>query len=168
MVEELLLSDAPLPPTVVDADGLNTLAQIPDWWKLWPTDAILTPHPGEMARLIGMSARNDRIAIAQSSASAWNKTVILKGAYTVVAAPNGNAMLSPYSNPGLATAGTGDVLAGAIVGLLSQGASLAAAASLGVYLHGESGERVRSKLGDTGMLASDLLPQLPRIIRDTR
>ena len=168
MVEELLLSDTPLPPTVVDADGLNTLAQAPDWWKLWPTDATLTPHPGEMARLTGISARNDRISIAQQSASAWNKTVILKGAYTVVAAPNGNAMLSPYSNPGLATAGTGDVLAGAIVGLLSQGASLADAASLGVFLHGEAGERVRSTLGDTGMLASDLLPQLPKVIQNLR
>ena len=168
VVEELLLSDASLPPTAVDADGLNTLAQIPDWWKQWPADAILTPHPGEMARLTGMSARNDRIAVAQRSASTWNKTVILKGAYTVVAAPNGNAMLSPYSNPGLATAGTGDVLAGAIVGLLSQGVSIADAASLGVYLHGEAGERARTKLGDTGMLASDLLPQLPRVIRDTR
>ncbi|MXY22249.1 MAG: NAD(P)H-hydrate dehydratase [Dehalococcoidia bacterium] len=168
VVEELLLTDASLPPTVVDADGLNTLARIPDWWKLWPTDAIFTPHPGEMARLTSMSARNDRIAIARESASAWKKTVILKGAYTVASAPNGDAMLSPYSNPGLATAGTGDVLAGAIVGLLSQGVSIADAASLGVYLHGEAGERARTKLGDTGMLASDLLPQLPRIIRDTR
>ena len=168
MVEELLLSDTPLPPTIVDADGLNTLAQVPDWWERWPADAILTPHPGEMARLTSASSSSDRLAIAQQSASAWNKSVILKGAYTVVAAPNGNAMLSPYSNPGLATAGTGDVLAGAIVGLLSQGASLSDAASLGVYLHGEAGERVRSKLGDTGMLASDLLPQLPKVIRDTR
>ena len=168
MVEDLLLSDAPIPPTVVDADGLNTLAQIPDWPKLWPADAILTPHPGEMARLIRMSARSDRLTIAQQSASAWNKSVILKGAYTVVAAPDGNSMLSPYSNPGLATAGTGDVLAGAIVGLLSQGASLSEAASLGVYLHGEAGERVRSALGDTGMIASDLLPQLPKVIQYMR
>ncbi len=168
MVENLLLSGSDLPPSVVDADGLNTLAQVSDWWKLWPTDAILTPHPGEMARLTAANPSSDRIAIAQQTASAWNKTVILKGAYTVVAAPNGNAMLSPYSNPGLATAGTGDVLAGAIVGLLSQGAILADAASLGVYLHGEAGERVRFALGDTGMLASDLLPQLPKAIRDTR
>ena len=77
-------------------------------------------------------------------------------------------MLSPYSNPGLATAGTGDVLAGAIVGLLSQGAPLSDAAFLGVYLHGEAGERVRSTLGDTGMLATDLLPQLPKVIQNLR
>ncbi len=168
MVESLLLFGSALPPSVVDADGLNTLAQIPDWWKLWPSDAILTPHPGEMARLTGMSARSDRIAIAQNSASAWGKTVILKGAYTIVAGADGRAMISPFSNPGLATAGTGDVLAGAIVGLLSQGASLSDAASLGVYLHGEAGEKVRSSLGDTGMLASDLLPQLPKAIRHLR
>ena len=168
MAESLLLSSASLPPTVVDADGLNTLAQVPDWWKQWPTDAILTPHPGEMARLTGASAQSDRLEITHQSASAWNKTVILKGAYTVVATPNGDAMLSPYSNPGLATAGTGDVLAGAIVGLLSQGANLADAASLGVCLHGEAGERIRSSLGDTGMLASDLLPELPKVIQNLR
>ena len=168
MVESLLLSGSALPPGVVDADGLNTLAQIPDWWKLWPSDAILTPHPGEMARLTGMSARADRIAIAQGSASAWGKTVILKGAYTIVAGPDGRAMISPFSNPGLATAGTGDVLAGAIVGLLAQGASISDASSLGVYLHGEAGERVRSSLGDTGMLASDLLPELPKVINTLR
>ena len=168
MVEELLLSNARLPPTVVDADGLNTLAQRSNWWKQWPANAIPTPHPGEMARLTGMSARSDRLEIAQQSATSWSKTVILKGAYTVVAASDGSAMISPYSNPGLATAGTGDVLAGAIVGLLSQGASLTDAASLAVYLHGEAGERVRSSLGDTGMLASDLLPELPKVIKDLR
>ena len=168
MVEELLLTDVPLPPTVVDADGLNTLAQVSDWWKQWPADSILTPHPGEMTRLTEMDARSERIAVAQQSASAWNKTVILKGAYTVVAAPDGRAMISPFSNPGLATAGTGDVLAGAIVGLLSQGANLGNAASLGVYLHGEAGERVRAALGDTGMLASDLLPELPKVIQNLR
>ena len=168
MVEDLLLSGSDLPPCVVDADGLNTLAHVSDWWKIWSTDAILTPHPGEIARLTGMSARSDRLAIAQQSASAWHKTVILKGAYTVVAAQDGSATISPYSNPGLATAGTGDVLAGAIVGLLSQGADLGNAASLGVYLHGEAGERVRATFGDTGMLASDLLPELPKVIQNLR
>ena len=168
MVEVLLLSGADLPSSVIDADGLNTLAQVPDWPKLWPADAILTPHPGEMARLTGASSRSDRLATAQQSASAWNKTVILKGAFTIVATPDGSATLSPYSNPGLATAGTGDVLAGAIVGLLSQGASIPNAASLGVFLHAEAGEKVRSELGDTGMIASDLLPQLPKVIRNLR
>ena len=166
MVESLLLSNTSLPPTVVDADGLNTLARVSDWSNLWTDDAILTPHPGEMSRLTAQPASSERIAIARRFASKWNKTVALKGAYTVVAHPNGRASISSFSNPGLATAGTGDVLAGIIVGLLSQGASVATAAPLGVYLHGQAGERVRSALGDTGMMASDLLLEIPRVVRD--
>ncbi|MCH8310932.1 MAG: NAD(P)H-hydrate dehydratase, partial [Chloroflexi bacterium] len=168
-IESLLLSGRDLPPTVVDADGLNTLSQIDDWWIRLDGDAILTPHPGEMGRLTGGSARNqDRVVAATSAASQWSKTVILKGAHTVIAFPDGRAMMSPFSNPGLATAGTGDVLAGAIAGLVSQGLSLADASALGVYLHGLAGERVRDEYGDTGMVASDLLPILPTIIRDLR
>tara|TARA_Y100000758_G_scaffold8563_1_gene6698 strand:- start:668 stop:952 length:285 start_codon:yes stop_codon:yes gene_type:complete len=94
--------------------------------------------------------------------------VILKGAYTVIGFPDGRAMVSSLSNPGLATAGTGDVLAGAIAGLVSQGLSLADASGLGVYLHGLAGERVRDEFGNTGMVASDLLPILPTVIRDLR
>jgi NAD(P)H-hydrate epimerase len=168
-IERLLLSGRTLPPTVVDADGLNTLSQVDDWWTRLADNAILTPHPGEMGRLTGNSSRNqDRITAATSAASRWNKTVILKGAYTVIAFPDGRAMVSPLSNPGLATAGTGDVLAGAIAGLVSQGLSLADASALGVYLHGLAGERVRDEFGDTGMVASDLLPTLPTVIRDLR
>ena len=168
-IERLLLSGRTLPPTVVDADGLNTLSQVDDWWTRLADNAILTPHPGEMGRLTGNSLRNqDRITAATSAASRWNKTVILKGAYTVIAFPDGRAKVSPLSNPGLATAGTGDVLAGAIAGLVSQGLSLADASALGVYLHGLAGERVRDEFGDTGMVASDLLPTLPTVIRDLR
>ena len=168
-IERLLLSGRTLPPTVVDADGLNTLSQVDDWWTRLADNAILTPHPGEMVRLTGNSSRNqDRITAATSAASRWNKTVILKGAYTVIAFPDGRAMVNPLSNPGLATAGTGDVLAGAIAGLVSQGLSLADASALGVYLHGLAGERVRDEFGDTGMVASDLLPTLPAVIRDLR
>jgi NAD(P)H-hydrate epimerase len=166
-IENLLLSGRDLPPTVVDADGLNTLSQVDNWWTRLPDDAILTPHPGEMGRLTGDSSRNqDRVTTATSAATRWNKTVILKGAHTVIAFPNGRAMVSPFSNPGLATAGTGDVLAGAIAGLVSQGLSLADASALGVYLHGFAGERVRDQLGDTGMIASDLLPILPTVISE--
>ena len=168
-IERLLLSGRDLPPTIVDADGLNTLSQIDDWWARLADDAVLTPHPGEMGRLTAGSARNqDRVVTATSAASRWNKTVILKGAHTVIAFPDGRAKLSPFSNPGLATAGTGDVLAGAIAGLVSQGLSLSDASALGVYLHGLAGEQVRETLGDTGMIASDLLPILPSIIRDLR
>ena len=168
MVEGLLLSGTELPPTVVDADGLNTLARISGWWERWPSRAILTPHPGEMARLTRDSARRPRLDSALEAAGRWNKTVVLKGAHTVVAHSDGSAMLSPFANPALATAGTGDVLAGAIVGLLAQGASLEDAAQLGVYLHALAGERVCQEIGDTGVLAGDLLPALPRVIRDLR
>ena len=167
-VEAVLYSGERLPPTVVDADGLNTLARTVNWWERFADTAILTPHPGEMARLTGMSTgqvQADRIAVAVESAMRWNKIVVLKGAHTVVAYPDGRAMLSPFANPGLATAGTGDVLAGSIAGLLSQGVSPEDAATIGVYLHGMAGESVRDRLGDTGMVASDLLPELPLAIR---
>ena len=166
--ERLLLTDAHRPPLVVDADGLNTLAQNEGWWDRLGANAVLTPHPGEMARLIGAAADEDRIALATWFASTWGKVVVLKGAHTVVAFPDGGAVLSPFANPGLATAGTGDVLAGVIAGLVSQGLSLADAAALGVFLHGSAGERVRSELGDTGMVASDLLPALPHAINALR
>ena len=160
-----------LPPMVIDADGLNTLARMPRWWERFPQRAILTPHPGEMARLTGTGTaqvQSDRIGIAVESAVLWNKIVVLKGAHTVVAFPDGAAMLSPFANAGLATAGTGDVLAGSIAGLMSQGVSSEDAAVLGVYLHGLAGERVRDRLGDTGMVASDLLPELPLAIKALR
>ena len=175
LVEKLLCSGEALPPTVVDADALNLLSlaksRSAESWGRFSASAILTPHPGEMARLMGdsvSSVQADRIGRTVESASSWNKVVALKGAHTVVAAPSGNAMLSPYANPGLASAGTGDVLAGAIAGLLSQGMSLEEAAALGVYVHGAAGDRVREELGDTGMIASDLLTALPLAIKELR
>ena len=173
MLERLLYSGASLPPTVVDADGLNFLArsQQPGWWEKFPSQAIVTPHPGEIGRLMGGSieaVQEDRIAKATESAVRWNKVTVLKGPYTVVAFPSGQVMLSPFANPGLATAGTGDVLAGAIAGLLAQGLSLEVAAALGVYVHALAGEKVRDDLGETGMLASDLLVALPRAIKGLR
>jgi len=171
MVERLLLSGADLPPTIVDADGLNTLARVRDWHHRWPANAVLTPHPGEMMRLVSGSdlyGDADRLELASAGAREWSKTVVLKGAYTVIAHTDGVAEIAPFSNPGLATAGTGDVLAGAIAGLMSQGLDPETAASLGVYLHGLAGEAVRERLGDTGMVASDLLPELPVTIKGLR
>ena len=158
-------------PTVVDADGLNILSAVRDWPKRFTQKAILTPHAGEMARLLGRKDRiesHERITVSTRSARAWNKVVVLKGAYTVIARPDGVALMSPFANPGLASAGTGDVLAGIIAGLLSQGISLENAAALGVFLHGLAGEYVREELGDTGMIASDLLPALPKTIKALR
>jgi len=160
-----------LPPLVLDADALNNLARIPDWWRQLTSDVILTPHPGEMARLVGVSVdevQQDRQGIAQRVALDWQKTVILKGAYTVIASPDGQLRVSPTANPGLASAGTGDVLSGIIAGLLAQGLSFADAAALGVYLHAEAGEVVRTELGDAGMVATDLLPVLPRVIKQLK
>ena len=170
-IRRILYGEQPLPPAVIDADGLNALAQTPRWWERFRQPAILTPHPGEMARLAAKSVpevQSDRIGIARESAALWNKIVVLKGAYTVVAYPDGAAEISPFANPGLASAGTGDVLAGSIAGLLSQGVPPQDAAALGVYLHALAGERVRRNLGDAGMLASDLLPELPRALRALR
>jgi NAD(P)H-hydrate epimerase len=172
-MERLLYGDVSRPPTIVDADGLNFLArsQKPGWWEKMGYDAVVTPHPGEMARLSGDSVsglQRDRVASATEAAGRWSKTVVLKGAHTVVATPDGAAMLSPFANPALASAGTGDVLAGAIAGLLAQGLDLRAAAALGVYVHGAAGELVRDYLGDAGLLASDLLPALPRSIMDIK
>ena len=111
-----------LPSVVIDADALNALADIEDWWMhaRFGAPPILTPHPGEMARLVGSTVRavqEDRVAIASRYAHEWNAIVVLKGAFTVIAQPDGNATLIPFATPALATAGTGDVLAGAIVGL---------------------------------------------------
>lgn len=170
-IERILYSDRPLPPAVIDADGLNALAQTPRWWECFRQPAILTPHPGEMARLAAKpvpEVQSDRIGIALQSAALWNKIVVLKGAYTVVAHPDGAAQLCPFANPGLASAGTGDVLAGCIAGLLSQGVPPQDAAPLGAYLHALAGERARRGLGDAGMLASDLLPELPRALKALR
>ncbi len=167
----LLKSRAILPRLVLDADSLNTLAQAPKWWQQLTNDAILTPHPGEMARLVGVSVdevQHDRLGIAKKMAVEWHKTIVLKGAYTVVATPDGQARISPIANPGLASAGTGDVLTGAIAGLVAQGLSLFDAATLGVHLHGQAGEMVKAKLGDAGMIATDLLPALPQVIKQLK
>ena len=111
------------------------------------------------------TVQSDRVGIAKKMALKWRKTVVLKGAYTVIAEPDGRTLVNNVANPGLATAGTGDVLSGVIAGLLAQGLTLADAASCGVYLHAEAGELVKEKLGDAGMIASDLLPVLPLAIK---
>ncbi|MFQ6014507.1 MAG: NAD(P)H-hydrate dehydratase [Anaerolineae bacterium] len=159
-----------LPSLVIDADGLNALADLPHWWETLPRPGILTPHPGEMARLMGTSTeevRAERLNMAREMAQKWGQVVVLKGAYTLIAEPEGQVTINPFANPGLATAGSGDVLAGAIAGLLAQGLTPYQAAVGGAYLHGLAGELVRQELGDTGPIAGDLLPALPRAIKLT-
>jgi hydroxyethylthiazole kinase-like uncharacterized protein yjeF len=167
-IQSTLFSPDTTAALVIDADGLNTLAKVPQWWQKLTRDAVLTPHPGEMSRLIGLlveEIQSDRLSVAKRAASDWQKTIVLKGAFSVIAAPDGRARVSPTANPGLASAGTGDVLTGAIAGLLAQGLSPFDAATCAVYLHGEAGELVREQLGDAGMVASDLLPVLPLVIK---
>ncbi|MFL5804684.1 MAG: NAD(P)H-hydrate dehydratase [Roseiflexaceae bacterium] len=156
-----------LPPTVLDADALNLLSQLDSWWEHLPRGrCILTPHPGEMQRLLKVEALDaDHTRVAIEAAHQWGQVVVLKGATTVVADPEGRSALNDGGNAALATAGTGDVLAGAIAGLLAQGLALFDAAVLGVYLHSAAGRLVRAELGDAGALASDLLPRLPLAIK---
>jgi len=163
-----VLAQPALPALVLDADALNIMAKTPRWWQQLIGEAILTPHPGEMARLSGLSIaeiQQDRVGTARKFALEWQKTVVLKGAYTVIATPEGRCRISPIANAGLASAGTGDVLTGVIAGLVAQGLSLFDSAALGVYLHGKAAEAVRETMGDAGMLATDLLPALPRVIK---
>ncbi|MFN8475886.1 MAG: NAD(P)H-hydrate dehydratase [Anaerolineae bacterium] len=161
-----------LPPTVIDADALNALAKVENWSaSLTAASAILTPHPGEMGRLLGSTTEEvqaDRVATAKGAAEKFGQVVVLKGANTVIAAPDGQIAVSPFANPALATAGSGDVLAGAIVGFLAQGLSPFDAAACGVYVHGLAGERARLELGEAGVIASDLLLELPLAIQALR
>jgi hydroxyethylthiazole kinase-like uncharacterized protein yjeF len=172
-LERLLdaLPQFPQLSVLLDADGLNLLAPVAGWHERLPQNAVLTPHPGEMARLLGRSTTEvqaARLGTAREAAKRWGVTVVLKGACTVVAEREGQARVSPFATSALATAGTGDVLAGVIGGLLAQGLRAFDAASLGVYLHGAAGMVVARELGEAGTLAGDLLTALPRVVRELR
>jgi hydroxyethylthiazole kinase-like uncharacterized protein yjeF len=148
-----------MPPMVIDADGLNLLSELDDWPRLLPPNCVLTPHPGEMARLVGCSSDSiaaDRIGTAQEAAAEWGQVVVLKGAFTVVAAPGGQTTLLPFAEPALATAGSGDVLAGAIAALLGMGLRPYQAAVAGAFLHGASGQAAAAEIGRRGVIAGDL------------
>lgn len=158
-----------LPKTAIDGDGLNILSAIGKWWEKLPDETILTPHPGEMSRLTGLKIeqiQSDRINVAQYWAKKWNKIIVLKGANTVVVSPAGDLCISPFANPVLATAGTGDILSGMIAGLLAQGLKPFDAACVSVYIHGLAGEKLQKKIGKAGALASDLLTILPLILKE--
>src|SRR6266568_2609231 len=162
------MPDEQRPHLVVDADGLNNLSALEEWWSLLPPHTVITPHPGEMSRLCHGSEVSggsiDRLDLARDMASKWQVTLVLKGACTIIAEPAGRIRINWLANPALATAGTGDVLAGMIVGLLAQKLQPFDAASAAVYLHTAASELVSAEIGDAGLLASDLLPQLPRAI----
>ncbi len=158
-LERLLQAD--LPPLVVDADGLKLLARLPEWPRRLPAESVLTPHPGEMAILTGLSKeaiQSDRMEIAERYAREWGHVVVLKGAFTVVAAPNGWTAILPFATPALARAGTGDVLAGLIVGLRAQGMGAFEAAVAGAWIHAQAGLTALGVLRSAAaVLAGDVL-----------
>ncbi len=155
-------------PTVIDADGVNALSKSKEILSLLSSQTVLTPHPGEMARLIGGTVEaleRDRIGIAQQFALAHDVTLVLKGAPTVIARGNGEVWINSTGNPGMATGGMGDVLTGLIAGLMAQKVSPFDAARLGVYLHGLAGDIVAESIGMHGLMAGDVLNNIPKAIK---
>lgn len=149
-----------IPPLVVDADALNILSELENWWECLPEDSIITPHPGEMARLSDQTTEDvqkNRSKIASEKAAEWECTIVLKGAHTIIAQPDGNLFTLPFKNQALAVAGTGDVLAGIIAGLRAQGLNARDAAIAGAYVHGLAGEIGRSAEGARSLTASKLV-----------
>jgi NAD(P)H-hydrate epimerase len=174
LIETILTqAEGQLPPMVIDADGLNMLATMDEWWAKIPPNTILTPHPGEMARLAKVRAEGgrtpaqvvqaDRVRLAMEKAAEWRCLVVLKGAFTVIATPEGEVAVLPFAEPALARAGTGDVLAGMIAGLLAQGLAPFEAALSAAYLHGMSG-RLAASNTPSSVLAQDVIAQLPNAI----
>ena len=160
-------------PTVVDADGLNALAVGDRWWQAARASMVLTPHPGEFARLTGTDALpteddDARAEAASAAATRWEQVVVLKGARTVVAGPSGDLHASTVATPALATAGSGDLLAGVIGALLAAGADGIAAAVCGVAVHGAAGLLAAERIGTAGVMARDLAALLPEAIGQLR
>lgn len=159
-----------LPPVIFDADGLKLLAKIKDWHKLLPAPAVLTPHPGEMSALTGLSVeeiQRDRQTIAGKFAKEWGHVIVLKGAFTVIASPDGHMTIIPVASPALARAGTGDVLAGLIVGLRAQGVGAFDAAVAGAWIHAQAGLYAADGLGTTAsVLAGDVLNSISDVLSD--
>lgn len=157
-----------LPPMVVDADGLKLLSELEKWWQKIPSRSVLTPHPGEMSIITGLPVAEiqaDRVSVAEHFAKKWDQIVVLKGAFTVIAEPGGRTVILPVATPALARAGTGDVLAGVITGLLAQMMDPFEAAAAGVWLHAQAGLQAAKTKGSTaGVLANDLIEALPKIM----
>lgn len=156
-------------PMVIDADALNLLGANRDLFQLVPVGSILTPHPKEFERLVG-KWKDDfhRLALVQKLAKELQCVVVLKGAYTTIAAPDGKIHFNSTGNPGMATGGTGDVLTGILSGLLGQGYDALTTALLGVYLHGLAGDLAAREVGMEGLIASDVVQWLPQAFRQTR
>jgi len=156
-------------PMVIDADGITALALRREVLKECKSSIILTPHPGEMARLMGTTIKaiqDDRIGVAKTFADSYGCFVILKGNRTIIASPKGEIYINPSGNPGMASGGTGDVLTGIIGGLLAQGISPLEAAKWGVYLHGFAGDIAAQKMGEIPLIASDIIDHIHSALKD--
>lgn len=155
-------------PALMDAEALNSLAATEKWWESARRPLVLSPHPGEFRRLEDADIGDndmERAERARAAAERWKSVVVLKGAHTVIAAPDGRVLMAPFQNPAMATGGTGDVLAGILGSLLAQELEPFDAACLAVWLHGVAGEHVRERIGDAGLLAGELPREVPRIRR---
>jgi len=160
-------------PTVVDADGLNALATGGSWWRKLNAPLVLTPHPGEFARLTGAAEPppdedDARAAAASEAAARFGQVVVLKGAHTIVAGPNGDLRSSAVATPALATAGSGDVLAGAVGAFLASGLDPLDAATCAVAVHGAAGLIAEQRIGRAGVIARDIANLLPEAMEQLR
>ena len=156
-------------PLIIDGDGLTALVGHLDILRERHYPTILTPHPGEMARLLGVSVREvqgDRVAAALRGAREWQATVVLKGAHTLIAHPDGRAYINLSGNPGMATAGSGDVLTGVIAGMAAaMHLEIETAARMGVFIHGLAGDLAAIDVGEDGLVAGDILSHVPEAIQ---
>jgi len=157
------LTDAAKIPTVIDADGLNSIAGTD--FRGRGVETVLTPHPGEMARLLGVKV-GDRVTDARKFAAERNVCLVLKGFRTLIAFPDGGVWINPTGSPAMAKGGTGDVLTGLIAGLIAQTRDIGLAVRAAVWLHGRAGELAAEELTEYCVLATDLLGYLPRAIRE--
>jgi NAD(P)H-hydrate epimerase len=154
-------------PLLIDADGLNNIGGHTDILKRASVPLIITPHPGEMAKLIGMdvkSIQSDRVGVASEFSTRHNVITVLKGAGTITARPDGSIYINTSGNPAMATAGTGDILSGIIAGFIGQGYDAFNASIAGTYIHGLAGDTVAKRIGETGMVATDLLEEIPGVV----
>jgi len=154
-------------PTVLDADAITAMAPEPERFKDAPHPVVLTPHPGEMSRLTGKSTREiqeNRVETAGEFAVKYGVTLVLKGHRSLIASPDGRLAVNSTGNPGMACGGMGDVLTGMIAGFLAQGFPAFEASCLGVYIHGAAADRRMGEISSRGLLASDLLEEIPGVI----
>jgi NAD(P)H-hydrate epimerase len=172
VVEQQLLGGRKMPPRVViDADGLNNIAIHPDWPSRLPKGCVLTPHPAEFGRLANLSIHEvlaNRFEVARDKAREWGQIVVAKGANTIIAGPDGRTVIDPGANPLVGTAGTGDVLAGTIAGLLTQGCEPWEGAVAATRVCSIAAQQLRAVYGRSGMLASDLHGQIPLAMKEIR